>query len=62
MASYVKYIMSLAGKLSLSRQGLRQFLKDLNERLESEDTTHLDISGNQLSSLPPEVGDFAQLV
>jgi len=54
--------MSLAGKLSLSRQGLRQLHKDLNERLESEDTTHFDISGNQLSSLPPEVGDFAQLV
>jgi len=61
MASYVRY-MSLAGKLSLSRQGLRQLPKDLNERLESEDTTHLDTSGNQLSSLPPEVGDFAQLV
>ena len=62
VSSYHASTPSLPRELSLSGRGLRQLPKDLNDRLENEDTTHLDISGNQLSPLPPEVGDFAQLV
>ena len=47
---------------SLSGKGLRRLPEDLREILEREDTTHLDLSSNQLSPLPPEIGNFGQLL